>query len=151
MTRIGLVGGLAVLALACAKPQLQSNVFFDHDADFPAFKTFAIAGGTGGTDTNRTLAEKEVRKGLAAKGLRAVDAGQADLLVQVDLGRRAKVRLSGAGSRGEYAGIVIGMRTRKANALVWQAVAALTYYESLDPAVEIPKAVALALEDFPPS
>ncbi len=52
---------------------------------------------------------------------------------------------------GEYAGLAVSMRERRSGDMAWHAVAAMTYYSNLVAADEIPKAVALVLEDFPPS
>lgn len=140
-----------VLALACGTPRLQSHVYYDRQLDFGRIQTFAIAPGAGGTPENRALAERDLRKGLEAKGLREVASEAADVLVQVDLGRRSKVRMSGSMSTGEYAGLAVSMRLRESGAMAWHAVAAMTYYQNLVAADEIPRAVALVLEDFPPS
>lgn len=153
MTRIGLVSTLLTvgLALGCAKPRLESHMYFDQALDFSSIKTFAIVPGDGGTEANRALAERELSQGFEAKGLRAAPADSADTLVQVDLGRRSKTRISGGMTTGEYAGLAVSMRLRKSGAMAWHAVARMTYYDSLVAANEIPKAVALLLEDFPPS
>ena len=153
MTRLGLVVTLLVLALAlaCAKPRLQSHMYYDQDVDFSKITTFAISAGAGGTPENRALAESALRKGLEAKGLTAVAAEEADVLVQVELGLRSKVRISGRMSTGEYAGLAVSMRERSSGDMAWHAVAAMTYYDNLVAADEIPKAVALVLEDYPPS
>ena len=69
MRRIGFVATLVVLglALACVKPRLQSQMYYDRDLDFSKIKTFAMTGGAGGTPENRALAETGMRKGLEAK------------------------------------------------------------------------------------
>ncbi len=153
MTRLGFVATLLALALAvaCAKPQLQSHMYYDHEVDFSKAKTFAMVGGDGGTAENRALAERLLREGLESKGLSVASAEEAALLVQVDLGRRSKVRISGRMSTGEYAGLAVTMRERGSGDVAWHAVAFLTFYDSLVAAEEIPKAVAMVLEDFPPS
>jgi hypothetical protein len=126
-------------------------MYYDHDLDFAKVKTFAMTGGAGGIPENRALAENGLRKGLEAKGLKAAPAQQADVLVQVDLGLRSKVRVSGSMATGTYAGLAVSMRERRSGDMAWHAVAAMTYYDDLVAAEEIPKAVALVLEDFPPS
>lgn len=153
MRRIGFVATLVVLslALACVKPRLQSQMYYDHDLDFAKVKTFAMTGGSGGTPENRALAEAGLKKGLEAKGLKLAPAATADVLVRVDLGIRSKVRVSGRMSTGEHAGLAVSMRERRSGDMAWHAVAAMTYYDDLVAADEIPKAVALVLEDFPPS
>lgn len=153
MTRLGTIAVFLALAatLACAKPRLESHMYFDHEFDFAKIKTFAISPGAGGTPENRKLAEEGIRKGLEAKGLQAASADAADVLVQIDLGRRSKVRISGRMTTGEYAGMAVSMRERKSGDMAWHAVAAMTYYDNLVAADEIPKAVALVLEDYPPS
>lgn len=153
MRRIGFVATLlaVALALACVKPRLQSHVYYDHELDFSRIKTFAITGGAGGTPANRALAESGLRKGLEAKGLRVASAQEADVLVRVDLGRRSKVRIGGQMTTGEYAGLAVTMRERRSGDMAWHAVAAMTYYDDLVAKDEIPKAVAMVLEDYPPS
>lgn len=152
MTRLASVASLLALALvACANPRLQTHMYYDHEIDFSKISTFAIVGGDGGTAENRALAERGLREGLEAKGLSAASAEQADVLVQVDLGRRSKVRMSGGMSTGEYAGLAVTLRERRSGDVAWHAVAAMTYYDSLVAAQEIPKAIALVLEDYPPS
>lgn len=153
VTRIGFGATLLALALAlaCAKPRLDSHMYYDHEVDFSKIKTFAITKGDGGTPENRALAESGLRKGLEAKGMQVASAEKADVLVQVDLGRRSKVRISGRMSTGEYAGLAVSMRERRSGDMAWHAVAYMTYYDNLVAPDEIPKAVALVLEDFPPS
>jgi hypothetical protein len=114
VTRLGTIAVFLALAatLACAKPRLESHMYFDDKLDFAKIETFAITPGAGGTPENRKLAEDGIRKGLETKGLRVAPAEQADVLVQIDLGLRSKVRIDGAMSTGQYAGMAVSMRER---------------------------------------
>ena len=149
MKRLGTIAVFLALAaaIACAKPKLQSHMYYDQGYDFSKVSSFAIVPGAGGTPENRKLAEDGIRRGLESQGLKS----SADLLVQVDLGLRSKVLLSGRMSTGQYAGMAVSMRERKSGRMAWHGVAGLTYYDSLVAAEEIPKAVSMLLADYPPS
>ena len=100
---------------------------------------------------NRAIAEREVRRALEAKGLRAADRASADLLVRVLLDRRHKTRLSGSISTGgEYVGMEVSLDDRTSGERVWSGWAAETYSDELQAATEIPKAVDLIFESYPP-
>ncbi len=94
------------------------------------------------------MAREEIQKALVAKGLRQADS--ADLLVDYTVGTRAKVRVSGASAGGKHGGLVIELKEPKSGKTLWHGWAAETWYESMDPAVEIRKAVALILAQYPP-
>ncbi len=91
--------GIALVLGACAS-QLQNDVFYDPEASFETSRSLGFTKGRGGTEANRAVAEGEIRTLLAAKGFRFTDAGRADLLVRFDMGRRAKVKMSGSATPG---------------------------------------------------
>jgi hypothetical protein len=148
---LAFVAFLAALALAGCASRLQGETSYDHGTDFARFRTFALVPPAAGAPPAQALAESEVREALAAKGLRAADGGSADLLVRVRLGRRHKARLSGSISTGgEYVGMEVTLDERTSGERVWSGWAAETYNDALQAETEVPKAVDLIFESYPP-
>ena len=142
---------VALLALAACASRLSGEVSYDDQADFSRYRSFALAPGDSGAPAVRPIAEREVRRALEAKGLRAVERASADLVVHVQMDRRRKTRLSGSISRGgEYVGMEVALEDRASGERVWSSWAAETYNESLEAEKEIPKAVDLIFESYPP-
>ena len=90
------VAAVALLALAACASRLQGEVSYDGQADFSRYRSFALAPGESAAPAARAIAEREVKRALEAKGLRAVDRASADLVAHVQLDRRRKTRLSGS-------------------------------------------------------
>jgi hypothetical protein len=67
------------------------------------------------------------------------------------LDRRHKTRLSGSiGAGGEYVGMEVTLDDRASGERVWSSWAAETYTDALQAETEIPKAVELIFESYPP-
>jgi hypothetical protein len=145
------LAAVALLSLAGCASRLQGEVSYDDRADFSRYRSFALAPGTSGPPAARAIAEREVRRALEAKGLRAVDPASADLVAHILLDRRRKARLSGSISPGgEAVGMEVALEDRASGERVWSSWAAETYDESLEVETEIPKAVDLIFESYPP-
>jgi Domain of unknown function (DUF4136) len=139
-----------LLQTGCAS-RLRGEVSYDDHADFSRYKTFAMTPIESGQPASRTLAASEVRGALEAKGLRAADPASADVLVHVLLDRRHKMKLSGSvGGGGEWVGMEVWLEDRASGDRVWSSWAAETLTDSLVAAEEIPKAVAVIFESYPP-
>lgn len=142
---------VGLLALTGCASRLQGEFSYDDRADFSRYRTFALAPGDSGTPAARALAEREVRRALEAKGLRAADPASADLVAHLLLDRRRKARLSGSISPGgEAVGMEVALEDRASGERVWSSWVAETYSESLEVEEEIPKAVDLIFESYPP-
>lgn len=144
------VASALLLALAACASQLQNDVYFDPEARLDTSRSLAFTDGRGGTAANRILAAGEIRTLLEAKGFRFTEEGAADLLVRYDIGRRAKVRISGSSTTGDHAGIVIEVVDPASRRPVWHGLAYETWYDSMDPAAELRRAIASVLKNFPP-
>jgi hypothetical protein len=145
------VAAVALLTLSGCASRLQGEVSYDDRADFSRYRTFALAPGDSGAPAARALAEREVKRALEAKGLREVDRASADLVAHLLLDRRRKARLSGSISPGgEAVGMEVALEDRASGERVWASWAAETYDESLEVEEEIPKAVDLIFESYPP-
>jgi hypothetical protein len=141
----------SALSLAGCASRLQGEVSYDEGADFSRYRTYALVPLQTGSPAARAIAEREVRRALEAKGLRAADRGSADLLARVLLDRRHKTRLSGSISAGgEYVGMEVTLDDRASGDRVWSSWAAETYSDALQAETEIPKAVELIFESYPP-
>jgi hypothetical protein len=140
---------MAAALLACAS-KLTGDVEYDEGVDFARFRTFQFAPPPEAQrdNPNSGVARQEIEKGLVAKGLKRADGG--DLLVHYTVGTRAKVRVNGASSSGRHGGLVVELRDPKSHHTLWHGWAAETWYDSMDPAVEIREAVALILAQYPP-
>jgi hypothetical protein len=146
-----LAAALAALALGACASRLQGEVSYDEGADFSSYRSYALVPLESGSPAARTVAEREVRRALEAKGLRAADRAAADVLVRVLLDRRHKTRLSGSVSPGgEYVGMEVTLDDRASGERVWSSWAAETYTDQLEAETEIPKAVELIFESYPP-
>jgi hypothetical protein len=142
---------LAALALTACASRLRGETSYDEHADFAKYRTYALVPLESGSPAARTIAEREVKRALDAKGLRAADRASADALVRVLLDRRRKTRLSGMASPGgDYVGMEVTLDDRKTGERVWSSWAAETYTDSLQVETEIPKAVDLIFESYPP-
>ena len=140
---------MAAALLACAS-KLTGGVEYDEGVDFARFRTFQFAPPPDAQRDNPNwgVARVEIEKALVAKGLRRADGG--DLLVHYTVGTRAKMRVSGASSGGRHGGLVVELRDPRSQQTLWHGWAAETWYDSMDPAVEIREAVALILAQYPP-
>lgn len=141
------------LATGCAS-RLSGDVRYDQDVDFAALKTFAFEKDLDATPEARRAnvgtARAAIEKSLTAKGYRFVDRGAADVWIKIASGRINKSSSSGQAGWGTYGGIQLDM-VRPDGSFLWEGWAVETWRESMDPATEIEKAVALILEQFPPS
>jgi hypothetical protein len=141
---------IALAFTACAS-RLQGEASYSEGADFSRYRSYALVPLESGAPAARAIAEREVRSALEKKGLRAVDRASADLLVRVLLDRRHKTRLSGSiGGGGEYVGMEVSLDDRASGERVWSSWAAETYSDALEAETEIPKAVSLIFESYPP-
>jgi hypothetical protein len=139
-----------VVASACAS-RLRGEVSYDEGADFSRYRSFALAPREHGDPRLHELAEREVQRALEAKGLRVADAASADLWAHIHMARRKKTKLSGSiTGEGEFVGMEVTLEDRASGDRVWSSWAAETYREQLRAEEEIPKAVALIFEDYPP-
>jgi len=140
---------VAAALVACAS-KLTGDVEYDPAVDFARFRTFQFAPPPDAQRDNPNwgVAREEIEKALVAKGLKRADG--ADLVVHYTVGTRAKVRVSGASSSGKHGGLVVEFRDPKSHQTLWHGWAAETWYDSMDPAVEIREAVALILAQYPP-
>jgi hypothetical protein len=153
-----LVGSLVILVgtliVAACATKLHGDVRYSHDVDFTRFKSFSMAtlrkAPSPEAAKNRAFAQQEITQALTAKGLRHTETG-GDLLVKVRMGLRSKVATSGGSNWGTAAGIQIELWDPQQNDILWEGWASESYYDDLDPKVEIRKAVALILEQFPPA
>jgi hypothetical protein len=142
----------AALALAGCASRLRGEVSYDERADFSSYRSYALVPLESGSPAARAIAEREVRRALEAKGLQAGNRASADLLVRVLLDRRHKTRLSGSVTPGgEYVGMEVSLDDRASGERVWSSWAAETYSEALEAETEIPKAVDLIFESYPPN
>jgi hypothetical protein len=141
----------AALILAGCASRLQGETSYAEGTDFARYRTYALLPLQAGLPGARAIAEREVRRALEAKGLRAGDRDSADLLVRILLDRRHKTRLSGSISTGgEYVGMEVSLDDRTSGERVWSGWAAETYSDELQAETEIPKAVDLIFESYPP-
>ena len=139
-----------LLISACAS-RLRGEMSYDANADFSRYRTFALALIESGSPAARTIAAEEVGNALEAKGLRAVEGASADVIAHVLLDRRHKMKLSGSvGGGGEHVGMEVWLEDRASGERVWSSWAAETFDDSLVAEEEIPKAVALIFESYPP-
>jgi hypothetical protein len=146
-----LVAAVGLLVLAACASRLKGETSYDDSVDFSRYHSFALAPGTSGTPAARTIAEREVRRALQAKGLREVDRSSADVVARIQLARRWKARLSGSvGPGGEGVGMEVALDDRASGERVWSSWVAETYDESLQLEPEITKAVDLIFESYPP-
>ena len=146
-----LAAAVALLVLAACASRLRGEVSYDDQVDFSRYDSVALAPGASGTPAARAIAEREVRRALAAKGLREVDRTSADLVARIQLARRWKARLSGSVSPGgEAVGMEVSLEDRLSGERVWSSWVAETYDESLEVEPEITKAVDLIFESYPP-
>jgi hypothetical protein len=146
-----LAAALAALTLAGCASRLRGESSYDEHADFSRYHSYALVPLETGQPAARAIAEREVRRALEAKGLRAADRASADVLVRVLLDRRHKTRLSGSvSSGGEYVGMEVSLEDRASGARVWSSWAAETYSDALKAETEIPKAVDIIFEAYPP-
>jgi hypothetical protein len=141
----------AALVLTACASRLQGETSYAEGTDFARYRSYALVPLEAGLPGTRAIAEREVRRALAAKGLREADRDSADLLVRILLDRRHKTRLSGSISTGgEYAGMEVSLDDRKSGERVWSGWAAETYTDQLKAETEVPKAVDLIFESYPP-
>jgi hypothetical protein len=147
LLRSSLVALWLPLALACAS-RIRSEVAVKPDTDLSRYHTFALLDAVhppAGTPAaaNHDLAERLVAERLIAQGLSpAADPRQADLLVEVVMGRRAQARLSGSSTGGgTAAGLMVTMSERTTGKVVFRGLAHETWSASMDPQTEIRKAV----------
>jgi Domain of unknown function (DUF4136) len=142
---------IAALSLGACAGRLSGEVSYDESADFSRYRSFALMPIESGSPAARTIAEREVRGALEAKGLRAGDPASADLLARVLLARRHKARLSGSITPSdEGVGMEVSLEDRSTGDRVWSSWVAETYDSSLTAEKEIPKAVELIFESYPP-
>ncbi len=163
---------LAVLALSALATSLawaqKINVEFDQNADFSKYRTFAVRSGPPkatnaalNNDINRKRIESDIAKALIAKGLTQA-VGRPDLIVRYRLGasRRTEVERYPAGWRGlrtrtvrtgySEGTLVINMRDRAANSLVWRATATEDKSNAGQIADKLDDMVRKALNKYPP-
>ena len=146
-----LVAVAVPLLLAACASRLRGEMSYDEKVDFSRYRTFALAAIDSGSPAARRIAGEEVRNALEAKGLRAVDGATADVVAHVLLDRRHKMKLSGSvGGGGEHVGMEVWLEDRASGGRVWSSWAAETFDDSLVAEEEIPKAVALIFESYPP-
>jgi hypothetical protein len=149
--RIAVVAAtLALITLAGCASRLRGEVSYDEQTDFTRYRTFALAPREAGDPSLHAIAEREVRRALEGKGLRAAEPASADVLAHILMGRRKKTKLSGSITSGEYVGMEVTLEERASGKRVWSSWAAETYSEKLEAETEIPKAVAVIFEDYPP-
>ena len=151
MPRVPRILGLVVPVLLCScASQFQTDVFYTPGVDFSAMRSLAFVEEGGGEPADRETARQEIQRALEAKGFRFTEKSEADLLLHFALGTRAKVRLSGQATHGTDAGLIIDFVDPKTARPLWHGLAYESWYDSMDPATEIRKAVAEVLAHFPP-
>ena len=158
---------LLALFPICAAAQ-KVTVEFDEGADFSQFKTFAIRMGqlnsknpALNSDLTRKKIDAELRKRLTEKGLSEVEA-KPDLNVRYTLGsaRRREVEAYPAGWRGlgtrrvvvpyTEGTLVIDLRDRSKQALVWRAIAVEDKSDALKLEGKLEDMVKKSIEKYPP-
>ena len=162
-------GAIALLALAPAALWAQKvTVEFDQAANFGQYKTFAIRQGqlnsknaALNSDLVRRNLETEIRKRLTEKGLTETQT-QPDLNVRYTLGsaRRREVEAYPAGWRGlgtrilrvpyTEGTLVIDLRDRLKQALVWRAIAVEEKADALKVEGKLQDMVKKSIEKYPP-
>jgi outer membrane lipopolysaccharide assembly protein LptE/RlpB len=148
---LAIAAAVAALSLTACASRLRGEMSYDEGTDFSRYRTYSLVPLESGSPTARPIAEREVKRALEAKGLRAVERATADVLVRVLLDRRHKTRLSGSiAPGGEYVGMEVTLDDRKSGERVWSSWAAETYNDQLQAETEIPKAVDLIFESYPP-
>jgi hypothetical protein len=146
-----LAAAILALTLAACAGRLQGEVSYDEGTDFSRYRSFALVPHDTGSPAARGIADREVKRALEAKGLRAADRASADLLVRVLLDRRHRARLSGSITQAnEVVGMEVSLDERASGNRVWSSWAAESYSDSLEVETEIPKAVELIFESYPP-
>lgn len=165
--------GLMVCALAIvfAGPVSRAQrvtVEFDQNANFSAYKTFAIRNGQVNSQNpalNNELVKKQIEsdiaRGLTARGLTAVD-GHADLNVVYHFGsaRRSEVEAYPAGWRGwgtryvrvPYAEgtLVIDLRDPATHSLLWRGIASEEKRDATKIQGKLDDMVKKSVEKYPP-
>ena len=140
-----------LLLLAACASRLRGEMSYDEHADFSRYKTFTLAAIDSASPEARRIAAEEVRNALEAKGLRAVDAATADVVAHVLLDRRHKMKAErSVGGGGVHVGMEVWLEDRASGGRVWSSWAAETFDDSLVAEEEIPEAVALIFESYPP-
>ena len=148
---LALTAVVAALALAACASRLRGETSYDEGADFSRYHSYALVPLETGSPAARAIAEREVRRALEAKGLSAGNRASADLLVRVLLDRRHAARLSGSISPStEYVGMEVSLDDRASGERVWSSWVAESYSDALQAETEIPKAVDLIFESYPP-
>lgn len=157
------------LALAPAAVLAQKvTVEFDQVADFSQFKTFAIRQGqlnsknaALNSELTRKKIDAEIRKRLAEKGLAETET-RPDLNVRYTLGsaRRREVEAYPAGWYGlgtrrvvvpyTEGTLVIDLRDRMKQALVWRAIAVEDKSDALKIEGKLEDMVKKSIEKYPP-
>jgi hypothetical protein len=151
LRRIAVVAtALALLGPAGCASRLRGEVSYDEQTDFSRYRTFALAPREAGDPALHAIAEREVKRALAGKGLRGAEPASADVLAHILMGRRKKTKLSGSITSGEYVGMEVTLEERSSGKRVWSSWAAETYSEKLEAETEIPKAVDVIFEEYPP-
>jgi Domain of unknown function (DUF4136) len=148
---LALAAAIVLIGWTACASRLRGEVTYDETADFSRYRSFALAPVGEGAPAARPIAEREVRRALEGKGLREADAGSADLVAHILLSRKKKVKLSGSvGAGGEYVGMEVVLVDRARGDRVWSSWAAETYHSGLEAEHEIPKAVDLIFDGYPP-
>ena len=167
LTKIALLVFLVPLGAVAGVAQ-KVNIQFDQDANFSAYKTFAIRNGqlnSRNPALNSELVKKQIEadivKGLTARGLTQVD-DRADLNVVYHFGsgRKSEIEAYPAGWRGwgtryvrvPYAEgtLVIDLRDTSTHSLVWRGISS---EEKDDPSKiqgKLNDMVKKSLEKYPP-
>jgi hypothetical protein len=180
--RILVVSLASFLLWSCAGNR--PSIDYDTRADFSTYKTYAWSDKTDDTTrksmTDSPLVHQRVRESidenLQAKGLRSVEASQADLLVSYHLsvavtGRTSSSVSFGVGSFGSHSSVglsvgvpvggrnieegtlVIDMNDAKTNSLVWQGAASRQLARSPTPEktkAAVDEVVSEILASYPP-
>jgi hypothetical protein len=158
MNRLGIPGLLALaLALAACASRMEGGVHYDEYTDFSKRQSFAfapqnptLAQAPQNVQEANQIAQRDVQSYLTGRGYRFVDAGAADLLVEVDLGILSKGAESGLESEGQYGGMQILLLDPKTQRSIWSGWGRLTWRQSMNRDEEIRKAVEFILGKFPP-
>lgn len=140
---------LPVLLGSCAS-QFESDVFFTPGVDFTSMTRLAFSEHGAGTAEERAIARKEIERILRGKGFRFTETSEADLLLHYTMGMRSKVRVSGRSTQGRHAGLAIEFVDPDDQRPLWHGLAYESWFDAMDPATEIRKAVELILSQFPP-
>lgn len=144
------------------------TVEFDEEADFTAFKTFAIRQGrlnskhpALNSELTKKKIETEIKQRLTARGLTLATV-EADLNVFYHLGsaRKSEVESYAVGWRGRgrrmvrvpfsEGTLVIDLRDTSAKALVWRGVASVEEREAAKIEGKIDDMVKKTLDKYPP-